>query len=199
MPPTRALSVVAAASAMALVSASPASATTVSPAGFFQASLLNTAMFDFSVFGIFCTTSALQGYVDAGGSLLNFVSGSYSSCGGSITPIFPWAGGSFTYSPGTADGTVTIANFQYQAHLTLAGTPITCTYLGTISGDVYNGTNPNRPYPSPELQIAFNKVTTFKTAGSFLCPSRGSVSFTYQLKGLTISTGNFDLTMTIGP
>lgn len=193
MPPTRALSVAAAASAMVLVSASPASATTVSASGFFEASLLGTATFGIAS----CGTSTLQGSVAGGGGSLNFASGIYSLCsGGVITPLFPWSGGNFTYSPGTADGTVTIANFRYQHQIG----SLTCAYGGTITGDVYNGTNPNRPHPSPELQIAFDNVTVNRVSGSsFLCPGSWPVSFTYQLKGLTISTGLYDRTMTIGP
>ncbi|WP_106398262.1 hypothetical protein [Actinocorallia populi] len=190
--------------AMAL--AVPASATTVSSTTF-RATILEPLTVTVTLLGspttASCPSGTMSGTLNTDGTGLSVTSASIGACSGSVSATvtpenLPWSGGNVVYTnDGIRDreGTVTMAGFRVKAVVNVLG-GITCIYGGALTGDAYNGANPNRPVASStHAQAKATNVTVNKinSGSNFFCPGSASVSGVLEL---TDGSGNL---ITAGP
>ncbi|WP_447002656.1 hypothetical protein ACRAKI_23435 [Saccharothrix isguenensis] len=150
--------------------------------------------------GIALTVSALS-FSDSGstnGSCPNDQGGRTT-----ITPTnLPWSGGNVAYAPvaGGRDGTITLNDVTARVDSSnWLGIRITCYFVGagagnSITGEVYNKDNANRPVASvADAQASLSGASLRLTSGSSPCPGTATLTAVYRLLGeQAAGSGTFD-------
>lgn len=163
----------------------------------------NSAHFQSGFVQVDCTGSGLAGSVNSDGSNLSVSSASWDNCdnslGGTTTTTaleLPWSGGSVVHDPqaGGRDGTMTIVGLLAKSdNKDSLGITTTCYYKGSGSGgsittDVYNPDNTNRPEPDSEAQahadaepLTLVDDATYNSGAA--CSSTATFTAVYSMNG----------------
>ncbi|GAA3964980.1 hypothetical protein GCM10023085_54400 [Actinomadura viridis] len=215
------VSAVAAGAALTLTAGSATAATTTvrrdtatgaAYSGNWRITNIGNLTFTATVLGINITASCpqvtLTGTVQSAGTgtLNQATVGACSSSAGSAQVAFeglPYTQGQVTYAPvaGGRDGTLSISDpgLRIKVVMNILGTQ-TCYYgfgstVGSLTFNVYNRDNPNRPVPSvDDAQGSLNNARLDRLTGSSsLCPTTGTGNGNATARGeTTAGSGVFD-------
>jgi hypothetical protein len=210
----RRISTVLAISMFALaVTAAAASATTIrsgsstgSPyTGSVSGSALGNSLLESGFVDVTCTGSTLSGDITNSNGTGDIDSASWSGCtsnlGGTCTVTannLSWGVTATKVNGQNWDGTFKASSVS--ATVACSGTSVgsfTCTYRGSgtgdsVTGNLYNPDNANRPNSTSDAQVDFIDEGLTKTGGSFTCSSTATWTALYKINGAS----NADLWIT---
>jgi hypothetical protein len=200
----RTLATLLAVATAALAAPALASATTVrsgsstgSPyTGSISGTAIGDSTFDSAFVDVTCTGASFGGDITNSSGTGDIDTWTWSGCSSSL-------GGTCTVTAGNLSWSVTISHVNGQSwdgtfrvggvSLTVACTgtglgSFSCTYRGSgtgdsVTSDLYNPDNPNRPYSNSGWQVEFGDENLTRTGGSLACSSAAGWSTTYEVTG----------------